>query len=252
MVVIGIIVIMTLLLVPAFTSRKSSDEVTGAMSDVIDALQNARTFAVANNTYVWVGFFEENPGAVPTNPRSSGIGRIVILVASSREGNRYKDTDVDTTEPHAFYPPSASPTPIPASDKNPVLLSQVGKLTKIENSHLAVLPQTDLPRPAVAAEYQIGADEFTLHPPTLGASPVPNPTTFNYPLSAAAPDVEYTFTKIIEFNPRGEALKIVDLPTQLVEIGLQPTHGNTVDGNSRNIVAIQVSGATGKTKVYRP
>jgi hypothetical protein len=174
-----------------------------------------------------------------------------MSVVASREGNRYKDSNVTASEPHAFYQPPPSPTPIPGSDSNPVMLTQVGPIRKLENSHLVVLPQTNLPRPDVAAEYQVAASEFAMHPPTLGSAAVPNPTTFNYPLAATPSDVEYTFTKIIEFNPRGEAMKIVDLPTQLIEVGLRPTHGNVADMNTPNVVAIQLSCATGNPTMYR-
>lgn len=250
--VIGIIAVLLVLVVPAFTSRKTADDVTKASWDVIGALENARTYAIGNSTYVWVGFFEEDiDDTSRTRRRPSGVGRVVISVAASREGNRYKDTDVSATDPHAFYTPSATPTPIPGNDSNPVLLAQVGKLIKIDNCHLDVLPLSGLPRPAVPLEYQVAADEFATHPPTLGAVAVANPTTFNYPLNAGAADINYTFVKAIEFNPRGEALKIVDLPTQLIEIGLRPTHGNVADAASLNTVAIQVSFATGKARVYR-
>jgi type II secretory pathway pseudopilin PulG len=252
LVVITILAVLLVLLVPIFTTRKSSDDATAAAFAVTGALENARTFAVSNNTYVWVGFFEEDANGPNTKPRPAGVGRVVMSVVASREGNRYKDSNVSASEPHAFYPPPPSPTPIPGSDSNPVMLTQIGPIRKIDNSDLVVLPQTNLPRPVVTSDYQVAAPEFAMHPPTLGSSAVSNPTTFNYPLAAAPADVEYIFTKIIEFNPRGEAMKIVDLPTQLIEIGLRPTHGNVPDMNSPNVVAIQLSCATGAARMYRP
>lgn len=250
--VITILAVLLVLLVPVFTTRKSSDDATAAAFAVTGALESARTFAVANNTYVWVGFFEEDANGSSVRPKPAGVGRVIVSVVASREGNRYKDTDVSATEPHAFYPPAASPTPIPASDSNQVRLTQVGAIRRIENTDLVVLPAATPPRPAVALQYQVAADEFAMHPPTLGSAPVLNPTSFNYPLAAVAPNIEYTFTKIIEFNPRGEAMKIVDLPTQLVEIGLRPTHGNITDTRTPNVFAVQLSCATGKVKMFRP
>ncbi len=251
LVVVGIIALLSVLVVPAFTARKSADNVTNSIFDVNGALEAARTFAMSNNTYAWIGFFEEDVVNTPsTKPRPAGTGRIIISIVASKEGNRYKDTQVDATEPHAFYP-SIGPTPLPSNDLNPVALTQVGKLIKVENAHIAALPAGVLTRPAVPTKYQVAANDFAFHPPTLGTVAVQNPTTFNYPLSATSPDIVYTFTKIIEFTPRGEAVKIVDLPTQLMELGLQPTHGNSPDTATPNVAAIQVAAATGRTKIYR-
>lgn len=251
LVVVGIIALLAVLLVSAFTTRKAADDVTNALFNVNGALEAGRTFAIANNTYSWVGFFEEDVLNTPsTQPRPAGTGRVIISIVASKEGNRYRDTQVDNLQPHAFYPPPG-PTPIASNDLNPVILTQVGKLIRVENIHIATLPAAVPARPSVPTTYQFAANDFAFHPPTLGTVPVQNPTTFNYPLAAVSPDIVYTFTKIIEFSPRGEAVKIVDLPTQLMEIGLQPVHGNTADTISPNTIAIQVAGATGRTKVYR-
>lgn len=228
----GIIVLLTTMLVPAFNTLKRSDDITAAIFNVNGALETARIFAIANNTYVWIGFFEEDVSNTPsTTPRPAGIGRIIISIVAAKDGTRYKDTQVDASNPHAFYAPPG-PSPIAGNDSNPAILLQVGKLIKVDNTHLSVIPAPSPSRPSVSNEYQVGAPDFTFHPPDFGTTPVANPTTFNYPLNAVAPDIIYTFTKIIEFGPRGEALKIVDLPTQLLEIGLQSTHGNTVDASS--------------------
>src|SRR6266567_448737 len=60
LVVMGIIAILMVLVAPAFTSLKSAGDVTGAAYTVKGALDQARTYAMANNTYTWVGFFEED------------------------------------------------------------------------------------------------------------------------------------------------------------------------------------------------
>ncbi|MEN3371318.1 MAG: hypothetical protein V7609_3461 [Verrucomicrobiota bacterium] len=252
LVVIGIISLLLVLLVPAFNGLKRADDITSAAYSVSGALENGRTFAMANNTYAWVGFFEEDvANTSSTNPRPPGTGRLIISIVASKEGNRYKDTQVDSAQPHAFYPPPG-PSPIAGNDSNPVILTQVGKLIQVENTHLAVLSVTALARPTVDTEFQVAATDFGNHPQNApGSAPVLNPATFNYPLGAVSPNIVYTFTKIIEFSPRGEAVKIVDLPTQLMEIGLQPTHGNTADTNTPNTVVIQIAGSTGRLKTYR-
>ncbi len=75
MVVIAIIVVLMGLLVPAFTSMKSAGDVTSAANTIKGVLDQARTYAMANNTYTWVGFYEENASQASTNPATSGTGR---------------------------------------------------------------------------------------------------------------------------------------------------------------------------------
>ena len=78
MVVIGIVVILAALIAPAFTNLKSAGDVTNAAYTIKGVLEQARTYAMANNTYTWVGFYEEaTTAATPTNVASlyTGIGR---------------------------------------------------------------------------------------------------------------------------------------------------------------------------------
>jgi len=60
LIVIAIIAILLVLLAPAFTTIKSGTDVTSAAYTIKGALDTARTYAKANNTYTWVGFFEED------------------------------------------------------------------------------------------------------------------------------------------------------------------------------------------------
>src|SRR5204862_4295863 len=60
LVVIGIMILLTALLTPAFTSLRSASDVTGSAYTLAGVLEQARTYAKANNTYTWVGFYEEN------------------------------------------------------------------------------------------------------------------------------------------------------------------------------------------------
>src|SRR5947207_12340912 len=60
LVVMGIIAILMVLVAPAFTTIKGGTDVTSAAYTVKSVLDTARTYAKANNTYTWVGFFEED------------------------------------------------------------------------------------------------------------------------------------------------------------------------------------------------
>src|SRR4029453_12387343 len=78
LVVMGIIGILMVLVVPAFTNIKSGTDVTGAAYTIKGVLDTARTYAKANNTYTWVGFYEEDVSQ--PSPNGAGIGRIVMSV----------------------------------------------------------------------------------------------------------------------------------------------------------------------------
>ena len=80
LIVIGIIALLLVLIAPAFTTLKSAGDVTSAAYTIKGVLDTARTYAKANNTYTWVGFYEENTSAAtPTNntPPYPGKGRVL-------------------------------------------------------------------------------------------------------------------------------------------------------------------------------
>jgi len=224
LIVVGIIGLLMVLIAPAFTSIKSGTDVTSAAYTIKGVLDTARTYAKANNTYTWVGFYEENvENAASPNSSPPAIGRVIMSVVASKDG-----TNIATGGPL----PSAS-------------LIQVGKPTKIENVHLAAF--TD-------GSGQAPADTFATRPPVTfdgmqySLAGMPNSTTpFAYP--AGSP---YTFSITVQFSPRGEAVIGNSAQNSIrtaAEIGVQPTHGTTLD--STNLVAIQFAGLGGNVKIYR-
>ena len=232
MVVIAIIAILMALITPAFTSLKSASDITSAAYTVQGVLDQARTYAQANNTYTWVGFFEENVSNPSPNSATPKFGRIVMSIVASKDGT-------------IVYDPS-NPAKIDTTK-----LIQVGKLIKIEEAHLWT--HTDSPsgagstydtRPNVTAIYCIG-----------DASPPTSLTPFQYPVGNPEPAAQYTFVKAIQFSPGGEArinnsTSTYSLQTT-AEIALRPTHGTTVDTIGPNPVAIQFTGVAANVKIYR-
>src|SRR5213596_1183440 len=117
LIVIGIIALLMVLIAPAFTTIKSGTDVTSAAYTVKGVLDTARTYAKANNTYAWVGFFEEDVSQPSTTPATTGPGRVVMSIVASNDGT-------------IIYDPNN------LAAINAARLLQVGKLTKIENAHL--------------------------------------------------------------------------------------------------------------------
>ena len=231
LIVVGIIALLMVLVAPAFTSIKSGTDVTSAAYTIKGALDTARTYAKANNTYTWVGFFEEDVSQPSTTPATAGIGRVVMSIVASKDGT-------------IIYDPS-NPNQIDATR-----LIQVGKLTKVDNVHLWT--HTDTPtgagsafdsRPNVASASCIG-----------NSSPPNSATPFQYPVGNPAPAAQYTFVKAIQFSPRGEArIDNNSSPLQTAaEIAIEPTHGATAPASiPANVVAVQFTGIGGAVTIYR-
>jgi hypothetical protein len=85
---------MLVMLVPALTSLKGASDITNAAFSIKGVLDQARNFAAINNTYVWVGFFEEDGSTSSTTPATSGIGRVVMCTVASRDGTIAYDQPV--------------------------------------------------------------------------------------------------------------------------------------------------------------
>src|SRR5712675_2881484 len=80
LIVVSIIALLLVLLAPAFTTIKGGTDVTSAAYTIKGVLDTARTYAKANNTYVWVGFYEEDASQASTNQATPGNGRIVMSI----------------------------------------------------------------------------------------------------------------------------------------------------------------------------
>jgi Tfp pilus assembly protein FimT len=241
LIVVGIIALLLVLIAPAFNYIKGGNDVTSAAYTIKGVLDTARTYAKANNTYSWVGFYEENvANPASPNPDTPAVGRIIISIVASKDGTKIYD-----------------PTNLVQQDLTSGLV-QVGKLTKINNVHLWT--HTDAPngtgstfgtRPPVLSTYCIG-----------DTSPSNSTTPFGYPVGNPAPTAQYTFVKAVEFSPRGDARvnnstinssgnEIFPLQTA-AEIALEPTHGATVPAPlPANLVAVQFTGVGGTIKIYR-
>ncbi len=213
LIVIGIIALLMVLLVPAFTNIKSGGDVTSAAYTIKGALDTARTYAKANNTYTWVGF----AGSIGTTV----TGQVQVAIVASKDG-----TDLGTGV-NIVGPPSDITAGV----------TLVGKLLRIDNIDIG---DTGVPtndgtefgnRPSVDPAYTVSASGDT-----------------DYPFTAQ----QVTFNRWIRFSPRGEAI-VKGGATQTAryaEVGVLPTYGTTLAATP-NIAAIQISGFGGNVTIYR-
>jgi len=230
-IVLGIVALLLVLIAPALTTIKSGGDVTGAAYTIKGVLDTARTYAKANNTYTWVGFYEENVAQPSPDPSATpAIGRIVMSIVASKDG-----TNVVSS----------------GATNDPTKLSQLGKLTKIDNVHLAAFPDATATPPPIS---------FNTRPPvtfsgiqySFAGMANSATTLFRYPLAGT---LQYAFVKAVQFGSDGEARIISDSANAVqtaAEVGLEPTHGNVVPNPTpANLVAIQFTGVGGDVIIYR-
>ena len=268
LIVVGIIGLLLVLIAPAFTTIKGGTDVTSAAYTIKGVLDTARTYAKANNTYTWVGFYEEDvsqPSPVQAgDPRCTGcVGRLVMSIVASKDG-----TDL-----------GANPNSSATGTENfidPTKLTQVTKLVKIGNVHLPLFAlgtgagetfdARPSPSPASDAPFSRFGELNALPPNTAPYEPTNGGLTkfpFQYPVGNPAPTWQYRFRRTMQFNARGDSrINSTYDNRRVVEVGLLQTHGTatppprsgggtpfvTWDGN---VVAVQINGFAGDVRIFR-
>ena len=215
LIVVGIIALLLVLIAPAFTTIKGGTDVTNAAYTIKSALDTARAYAKANNTYTWVGF-AGSIGATIT-------GQVQVAIVASKDG-----TDLGTSNP-GTSDITANVTP-------------VGKLVRIDNIDIGNTgaPTSDgtefESRPAVDDAYRVSSSGDTHYPFTT------QQVTFNRWIR---------FSPRGEAVVKGGDTQIA----HYAEVGVLPTHGTTLAATtnpaSGNLVAIQIGGFGGNVRIYR-
>jgi prepilin-type N-terminal cleavage/methylation domain-containing protein len=249
LVVITITLILGTLSAMMVPSLMSAQTIAQASSDISQVLDDARSYAIANHTYVFVGFEEVNASNQPnasnqTLVSSSSGGRVAVLVVAAKDGsNNYA---------------SASPY------FNSANLTALSKVRFINSVHMADFSSLSASSGPMAARAQI----ITAN--SLGANATTGGTAlFTWPLGASASNAEYSFytSEVIVFDQEGLA-GVVNSTTYTasgyaaptsswIEIGLQLTHGTAIPTAPTNIAtgqlaSIQLDGVTGANRVFRP
>jgi Tfp pilus assembly protein FimT len=219
LIVVGIIALLLVLIAPAFTTIKGAGDVTSAAYTIKGVLDTARTYAKANNTYTWVGF----AGSIGPNTNQGAItGQVELAIVASKDGTNLWSANNWL------------------ADK----LTQVGKMITLNNIHIG---DTGVPQNN-GTEFESRATVDDDHRISTSAN-----TPYAFTVQ------QTTFSKWIQFSPRGEALvhggnfSIV----KAAEVGVLPTHGTTLavtqSGNLwlGNVAAIQIGGFGGNVRIYR-
>ena len=216
--VLVIISILSALAFAAFTSLGKSDSFNNATSTISTLLEQARAYAMANNTYVFVGIEETNGSQPASGPQSAGIGRVAIQAFAALDGTMN----------------------LTASN-----LTAIDRLQVLNNVDLpAALSATSgtLPnRPT--ADYFLGSNIF----PAVSSSSAITSRNFSFTKIIAFDSLGVVHVPAAT-PPTG---------FQYIEIDVQPANGSTVLDTSANVSAypnvsaIEVDATNGVVTVYR-
>lgn len=277
LVVLAIMAILSVLIAVSFSSILSSSY-DSELVNFASLLTRARAYAVANNSYVFVGI-QEIDSTLPasTVPQTSLLngGAIMVAVITTSDGSRGYDPSGSTTpltpigspsQPTAFVPDpnfknsnSGQSTALVAA--TPVIVAPVQRFDNLhiiacpsgQNNNLVFPKNTPLQPaslPQAGKVVNLGNPDTSSGDTSSGASAL----TFNWPLSGNTP--KYMFSEVIQFNPQGEAQVIngpnVDGILQYIEIDLEPMHGKSLPTpQSDNNAAIVIDGVSGSVRIFR-
>ena len=225
LVVLSIVSILSILVSAGFQSILGSVE-DGQVSDIASTLTRARAYAMANNTYVFVGIQEVSAANASNATQTAGTGRIAMTVVASSDGTRGYQTSISASTPLSSL---NVVSPVRHYDNLHLLTSAGTGISNLPNSNTTTSTTYE-------AASSASLTTFSASPqyPTFGGSGASNDT-------------------IIQFNPQGQAQIVTgpytDSVLQWIEIDLSPTHGTTVSG--KNPATILIDGASGSVTTYR-
>ena len=235
--VIAIASLLAVLSVPALQSLNQAGGFDKSTYALADALNLARSYAMANNTYVYVGLTEvDRTQSTLASPQNPGVGRVVLSIVATTDGA--SDTG------------SWSNTGANLTQVRQPLLFDFFHIASYTTRFITGTGTMKLPS-------NITTSSVTALPMPASTAPA---TSFSLPLGSTSGSGKYNFsntnTDIICFNPQGEVL-LNGASIPWLEIDVQPMIGNVkptkpASVNKGNQAALFIDGVTGSINVYRP
>ncbi len=204
---------------------------TQSVEEITGILEQARSYATGQNTYVWVAFYPLDPSTLAGPDKDQSGSQLYVATYASTDGTDPVNWGNPLSSVSIPYPSAASPSII-----------QIAKVKVFKQLQVAQSP---------FSSEQIPAMPSAMNSPTAPSSAVAFSLPLRSPslvLSQQTPPTGAQAILVIGFTPSGSAQVS---PALAAEIGLdlEPVRGGVTDTN--NIVALRISGLVGLTTIYR-
>ncbi|HEY8966508.1 MAG TPA: prepilin-type N-terminal cleavage/methylation domain-containing protein [Candidatus Methylacidiphilales bacterium] len=249
LVVVALIAILAAIAVPAL-GRNGSQKFSQSLTEIAGVLEQARSAAVAQNTYVWVVFYPIDPSNL-NPPDYSGDMLEVATFASNDGSNPFTWNGTDWAGDISFNPGDTTAT-VGGSGTTVKTLFRTMNFKQVairtvdlptQGTGVGQIPSlpTSMPNPptppAASPVFQISVRGLGSAPVRLPAGIPPGGRT-NQPLS------------VVLFTPSGAA-RVSDSPIDSIWIGFQRVKArNAVDDH--DVACVRISGLTGLATLFRP
>lgn len=222
LVVLGLIALLAGLSLPALTGLSGSGKFNSAVFSISNLLDQARQYAVANNTYVWVAFYQE-PG---TNDLYAA------LIASK--------TGVDA---------SGGAGTVDLTNSTNAIANTYSLLNKIEVFQRVALISGVTGSGFTSSSSPFSATTLPAINPAAKGLGISSSDMTQFRIKRPGTSTAVTFDKIIRYSPAGEA-QASDAFVSTIEFAMQPKKGTVLD--TKNVAVLRISGLVGNARIYRP
>lgn len=210
--VVALIGLLATLAGPAMSSMAKGGSINNSLIELSGLLSQARQYAVAQNTCVWVAFHPQ--------VSTEGSSQVAVAVLASNSGQ----DDVGW----------ADSGNVPNNEV--VLLTKPRILSDLQLEEAGNI--TDANIPSLVNHPKTGADNALAK----------NTAVFHLRLPGTAQSV--AFNRVMKFLPDGQ-VRVAAAPIDVVELGIRPMRGNSTPEES-NVAVLRINGLTGQTSIFRP
>ena len=224
LVVIGILLAAVVPSIRLMAGRSFS----GSVNDIASTFEQARAYAMANNTYVYVGIYEAD-ASQPTSvcPQAAGTGRVYLAVAQYKDGTSgYSGGQWSSGK-----------------------LASINRMLRFASLHTVpvtqvppTLPRMDATPDSGDVDLSAKAAQTTFSGTDLGMSATINPVS--------------RFSWVIQFSPAGSANVVTSLPSPpslppYIQLAFMPTRGTVASKNTSDCAGLQIDGVTGLVDTFQ-
>ncbi len=235
LVVIAIMGIVIAVSLPSLRGQNGAGNFNKSVQEIAGILDQARAYATAQNTYVWVAFYPLDPSALPAPYTDHGGEQLYVVTYASTDGTDPVQWGTALTDVPIPYVPTGSSAEI----------VQLAKTRLFKQIHLET------------ANY-FTSTQIPAMPATLGdPSPPLSQVNFQLPLKTPAltlsdqplPADESNKTLVVVFTPMGSA-QVGPSPVAYIGLDFQPMQAANIK-STNNLAALRISGLGGLPTIYR-